>query len=449
MSIANHRPGGARAPGLLAAACLAAACLAAGPATAADPAKADAKRTEVGKWVADSPTLLRREEAGKPWQIAAANEPLFSGDLLLGGGGTALTSPDGSISLVMMGDLAELSPYPVRETAVVLHNDPKRDLDLTLDRGRLDVVNNKERGPAHVRVHLRNEPWELTLEEPGASIALETYGRWPRGVSFTRDPGPKDVPTTSLIFLVLKGEVRVRHGIHLHLLKAPPGPAMIEWDNVTGQDAAPHFLDELPPWARQDAAESAIAKKKRALLAHFRELVQGKSLGEALDEMVTSDDAAERKMAVFIMAALDELPRLAKALRETRHLDVWDNGVLALRHWIGRAPGQDQVLYQVLIDTGKYSPRSAEAALQLLHSFGEADLARAETYEVLIDYLESEKLMLRGLAYWHLSRLVPAGREFGYNPLDPKEKRAEAVEKWRKLIPTGQLPPAPKVQMQK
>jgi hypothetical protein len=449
MSSSNHYPGVPRSLRLLAAAYLAAACLAAGPARAADPAKSDARRTEVGKWVADSPMLLRREGPGKPWQIVTADEPLLSGDLVLGGAGSALTTPGGAISLVMMGDLAEVSPYPVRETAAVLHNDSKQDMDLTLDRGRLDLVNRKEKGAAHVRVHLRNETWELTLEEPGASIALETYGRWPRGVGFTKEPGPKDVPTASLIFLVLKGEVHVRHGFHHHILKAPPGPALIEWDSVTGQDATPHPLDELPLWARQDAAEADLAKKKKVLLAHFRQLAQAKPLGEATDEMVTSNDSAERKLAVFLMAALDDLPRLAKALRETRHLDVWDNGVLALRHWIGRAPGQDQVLYQVLIDTGKYSPRSAEAVMQLLHSFGEADLARPETYEVLIDNLESEKLMLRGLAYWHLSRLVPAGQEFGYSPLDPKEKRAEAVEKWRKLIPAGQLPPAPKVQTQK
>jgi hypothetical protein len=449
MSVPNHHIGAARGLRLVLAPWLAAACLAAAPALAADAAKADARRTEVGKWVADSPMLLHREGPGKPWQIAAADEALLSGDLLLGGGGTALTSRDGAISLVMMGDLAEVSPYPVRETAVVLHNDPKRDMDLTLDRGRLDLINTKEKGAAHVRVHLRNETWELTLEEPGASIALETYGRWPRGVPFTKNPGPKDAPTASLIFLVLKGEVQVKHGFHHHVLKAPPGPALIEWDSVTGQDATPHFLDDLPPWARQDAGETALSKKKKTLLARFRQLAQGKSLSDAGEEMAGSDDAAERKMAVFILAALDDLPRLAKALRETKHLDVWDNGVLALRHWIGRAPGQDQVLYQSLIDTGKYSPRNAEAALQLLHSFGEADLARPETYEVLMDYLDSDKLILRGLAYWHLSRLVPAGQDFGYSPLDPKEKRDEAVAKWRELIPTGQLPPKPKVQTQK
>jgi hypothetical protein len=49
-------------------------------------------------------------------------------------------------------------------------------------------------------------------------------------------------------------------------------------------------------------------------------------------------------------------------------------------------------------------------------------------------------LPLRGLAYWHLYRLVPAGRELGYNPLDEKDKRQAAIAKWQKLVPPGALP---------
>jgi hypothetical protein len=79
--------------------------------------------------------------------------------------------------------------------------------------------------------------------------------------------------------------------------------------------------------------------------------------------------------------------------------------------------------------------------LQLLHSFGDEDLARPETYEVLIDYLDHEQLSIRYLANWHLVRLAPAGKKIEYKALDPKEKRAQAVAEWKKLIPTGKLPP--------
>jgi hypothetical protein len=140
------------------------------------------------------------------------------------------------------------------------------------------------------------------------------------------------------------------------------------------------------------------------------------------------------------MGATDDLPRLGKALRETKHPDVWDSGVVALRHWIGRGPGQDQILHARLLDN-KFTPVQAETVMQLLHSFSDDELTQPELYHSLIDYLDNETRAIRGLAYWHLIRLVPQGQNFGYNPLEDKAERAKAIEKWRKFIPKGKLPP--------
>src|SRR5262249_61602983 len=68
-------------------------------------------------------------------------------------------------------------------------------------------------------------------------------------------------------------------------------------------------------------------------------------------------------------------------------------------------------------------------------------LARPETYDALIDYLEDERPLVRALANWHLTRLVPAGKEFKFIPTADKKDRDEAVKKWRKLIPPRKLPP--------
>jgi hypothetical protein len=420
------------------------------PAPAADkPAPDEEKRCAAGTCVGEAATMLRREALGKPWRVVTPKETLQTGDLLVGGGGAVFDSQNGAVRVDFLGDLAEVSPFPVRECAVVLRDEPSVDLAFTLDRGRVDVSNRKDTGAARVRVHVRQDTWELTLAEPGATIALELYGRWPPGAQFTKEPGPKDVPTANLVFLVVKGEVMLKHGVHEHALKAPPGPALIEWDSVNGMDHTPHTLKELPPWAREGADETPLAQRKKKALAHLRHLLTTKSLDEALDDLVNSDDPDQRRMGVMVMGAVDDLPRLARALRESQHPDVWDNGVLALRHWIGRGPGQDQILYKGLVDNRKFSPATAEAIVQLLHSFGEEELARPETYEALIDYLDSDHLPLRGLAYWHLKRLVPAGEEFGYKPTDPQDKREAAVEKWKKLIPNGKLPPRPGARAEK
>ena len=63
---------------------------------------------------------------------------------------------------------------------------------------------------------------------------------------------------------------------------------------------------------------------------------------------------------------------------------------------------------------------------------------------MLINLLGSDKRFIRGLAYWHLSRLVPEGKKLGYDPFAPQEARDAAEKKWKELIPAGKLPPPPK-----
>jgi len=322
----------------------------------------------------------------------------------------------------------------------VLHENPNADLDFTLDRGRAQVVNRKETGPVHVRLRVRNETWDLTLQEPGASMAFEIYGRWPRGVPFSKVADPKHVPVASLVMLVLKGEVGLKHGGIEHGLSAPPGPALIEWDSVVGQDQAPQRLEKLPDWATAGIAETPNAKARKAALDRFRQAVLSRPPEEVLEEFLSSDNEKDRRLGVYALAALDDLPRLGKAMRETKYPDVLDNGILALRHWIGRCPGQDQILYKRLVEVNKLKPVHAETVMQLLHSFGDDQLARPETYQTLIDYLDHDVLPIRALANWHLVRLVPAGKKIGYNPQGTKEEREETAGQWRKLVPSGQVP---------
>jgi hypothetical protein len=150
------------------------------------------------------------------------------------------------------------------------------------------------------------------------------------------------------------------------------------------------------------------------------------------------------------MGAIDDLWGLTAALADPFRPDVRDQAVLVLRHWIGRCPGQDQKLYDFLVNVKKFSPGEAETILQLLHSLNDQQLARPEAFELLIEYLNHDLLPVRQLAQWHLYRLVPAAREKGkeieYDAAAPQAERQKAYKKWKELIPEGQLPPAVKIQ---
>lgn len=422
-----------RIPGILALA----TCLAA---LAAEQVRAaDAKdRVAAAKALSLPGTILVREGPDKPWHTVPANGALSTNDLIVGAPGAKLESKNGAVGLAFLTDFDDTSPFPIRECAVILHETAGFDLDFTLDRGRADIVNRKEKGMAKVRVHVRDKTFDFTLEETGTRVALELYGRWPRGAHFSVNPKPDQVPVAEMAVLVIKGDVVLDHAGRAFRMNAPPGPALMYWDSVTGADASPRRVDELPKWAKP---EEALTPERKARLIKLRELLSGKSIDDGLEKLIQSDDVKERKLALSAMAALDDIPLMAKYMSVTRHPDVLDNGILALRHWIGRGPGQDQKFYQMLIDQGKFTPAHAAVAMDLLHSFSDDELTRPETYEILIADLDHEKPAIRALAHWHLIRLAPAGRKIAYDPLESKEKRAAGIAEWQKLIPSGKLPP--------
>ena len=57
--------------------------------------------------------------------------------------------------------------------------------------------------------------------------------------------------------------------------------------------------------------------------------------------------------------------------------DIWEKAIPVIRHWIGREPGQDQKLYQALLEKRKLTPAQAETILQLLHNFSDDALTAA------------------------------------------------------------------------
>ena len=82
--------------------------------------------------------------------------------------------------------------------------------------------------------------------------------------------------------------------------------------------------------------------------------------------------------------------------------------------------------------------------MQLLRGFSESQVENPATYETLIEYLRHERLPIRELAYGHLRYLAPEGaKKIPYHPLSSSEDRERSYEQWKKLIPTGKLPPRP------
>jgi hypothetical protein len=384
--------------------------------------------------------LLRRE--GREWRAVKKGDELGNGSRLMAlpGDRASLDSKNGAVRLGLWGNLPEVSRFPMLESAVVLHANPALDLDFTLDRGRVLVTNLKKEGEAKVRVRFHGGAWDVTLAEPDTEVALELYGRWPRGTPFSKEKErpPEEAPTVDVVFLVLKGQAELNAGSRQFGLRAPPGPAYFHWDSAEGQDRAPQTLEKPPSWVNAKPPDDIREPLKRQ-----RQRLPDEPVAAVLAAELAEADAGARELAVYGQGATDNLSGLVDCVGNTKHGDVRERAVEALRHWIGRGPQQDLRLYDFLMQDRKYTAAQAETVLQLLHSFSRTDVDRPETYEVLIAYLLHDKLPVRELAKWHLYRLARAGKAIAYDPAGPEAAREEAVKKWKALIPDGKLPPEP------
>ena len=147
-------------------------------------------------------------EAGKTWVPVGDKEAVASDDLLISLPGGEIESRDGGVHL----ELLKLfnSPLPVMEPAVTLHQAKDADLDFTWNAewSSSGILSRRE-AP---RPDSRPRPdVEAALEEPGARMLVEFYSAWPKGARFKKTPGPADVPLARMTFLVLKGQVDLKH----------------------------------------------------------------------------------------------------------------------------------------------------------------------------------------------------------------------------------------------
>jgi hypothetical protein len=392
------------------------------------------KAVVAGKLASPQGSLLVR--VGKEWRLPKKGAAISSGQMAISLPLADVLSKNGKVGLRLRANLDGLSPLPSLESAVVLHSTRGFDLDLTLDRGQIALL-NRAKGPSKVRLRFRDQRWELTLEDPGTLVGMELCGRWLPGAKFNPRAKVPAAPPAHLQLLVLKGHAMLKTPRGDYGLSAPPGPTVMQWDSVGGQDERPQDLEKIPGWVKK--LELTAEQKKR--IARFTKLALAKGVPGALRAMLHSDNELDRRAAVLISGALDELMPVGDALVEGKHPDLWEYAVTAMRHWLGRGPGQDVRLYKILQKMRKLSPAEAATVVQLLHTFDDTDLEQPETYEALIEYLRSDVPGIRGLANYHLHRLVPAGRGIAFNPADPPAARLKAYKAWKKLIPTGKLPP--------
>ncbi len=380
--------------------------------------------------------------------------------------GQRLLSPNGAtvvangLEVVLRGDLSGKSPLPVLESALVLRKPsaPGIDLEFEFERGRVDLANTKATGDAKVRIHAFGAFADLELRGPGSRCAAEVYGRFLPGTRFDANATVPARPSMRMVLVVIKGEVGYSDHDSFLRLSQPPGRAMLNFDGDAGAELSPSHLDKVPAWVLEDPKDPEVAKH----LAMVKDL-EGKfaatgDISAVIDDFAKSDDPSKRLAAVNMAAAVDDLPRLIMIISSSPHPDVIDEGIVALRHWLGRAQGQDQKFHDMLVkglpDLAKISGKpelgkpatsiQATSFLELLYGFDDEHRDKPSTYAYLLKLLRSDRPALRGLSAWYLSHQVPEGVRFGFNATAAADVREIAVKQWeQRLSELKKLPEVP------
>jgi hypothetical protein len=375
--------------------------------------------------------LLSRSGPAQDWEAVKSRSQVKSGTMLMSMFEAQLVSANKAVKFELYGDIGAHGDLAVMEVAVGLQANPKADLDIGLLRGTV-VLTNQKPGPAKVIVRILNEPVAVNLA-PGTKLALTAGGRHSTGAKNIA----ADVPTTFVFGMVLKGKAAIACKQEQVSLSAPPGPAMLRWDSID-RKAEVDNVPSLPP----DPTE-AEKSEFSAMCAAAARLNDDSRIDTAV-ELTHAAQEADRLVGVTALGALDALPQLLVVLNDPKHPEVRRQGIMVLRHWLGREPGQIRKFQNVLITEKKLSPAKVKNAISLLIGFDYAERRQPTTYDFLIDCLKHKSLAVRELAQWHLVRLVPEGRDIPFDAAAPPAQQEQTIDRWRVLIPEGQLPRQPK-----
>lgn len=427
----------------------------------ADPNAPSEEVKPIGTYVAPPNwvcVLVQRKGEAYPWTVLRPESRVSTATTLVSlSGYRSLVALDSGLDLTLWGNLPEFSPSPpVLESVAMLHVPAGgRDLDLTLDRGRVVITNRKPNGgAAQVRCRFLGEIWDLELPNAQSEVALE---RWTLPGAVPSTLAPQSVATS--VGLYTKGPVRLRTP---HQTLALADLTRVGWNHQTPTLLHQAALKEPPDWWAKapDPKAPGVQKALRSLL-DWRQILGGRPSAPAARTGPTEAEVSviatiktqveevrdpdNQDLGIFFLAALDEIEPLIGFLKDRQNPNVRGVTIFAMQSWLSRGSQHADDLMHILQRRGDSRER-AERVVRLLHFLPIDALDQRRTYEELIDLLSDDDLLVRNLAYWHLNQVGGAGRlpeevrKIDYDPAWEPDKRRAGVEQWKRLLAEGKIP---------
>jgi hypothetical protein len=338
-----------------------------------------------------------------------------------------------------------LRPYPqakskddaiLLESRIKLFQPPANfDAELELEQGRIYLTNKKQPpGPMQIRLRIRSETWDLTLDGENAEVGIELTSQFPEGVPFVLGAGGES-PRIRAEFALLQGKASLKAGY-----KSIPGmvaPIQLSWDSQGAGVSAPETISPngLEYWRKGPKLKSGNNEQIEKVAAEFHRRL---SVRDARPEVVffssiKNDQKALRVYAAYGLQSVDSARDLVDLLNnENAGSEVYDAAIESLRHWIGMDPNHEKKLHKELIDRKIFTEKESTEFIGLLHTYSHDLIKDRPTIDSLFDLMKNDSLKLRNLGAWHLSRMDPVGsREVsGFNPTAEQSVRDSSISRW-------------------
>src|SRR5262249_2549164 len=126
----------------------------------------------IAKCVSEKGSVLVKGPGGGDWHVVEQNGNVPGAGLVVGLPGAEISSLNEAVALQFQGNFEGKAPHPVIEAAVRMFPAQNVDLMVTLDRGWVELINQKPSGKATVRLSVQRHVWNITLQSPGTRLAL-------------------------------------------------------------------------------------------------------------------------------------------------------------------------------------------------------------------------------------------------------------------------------------
>lgn len=438
--------------------------------------EASKKQAPIGKAApsAKEPAVLLQGTPDKgSWvRVLDKTTPVMSGRMLLAvPGSKSVVNLDSGVELTLWGNLPEVTLDPsVSESRVIAHTHDVLDADLTLDRGRIMMRNNKKDGSdARVRVRFvtpldgAEEYFDLTMYT-GAAVVVERVCAMDREEPFYEDPKDKmrQGPLVSMHIFAAGGASTVRKDVTLAIDEMQQPVA--EYQPRQGTLTYPKGKVVPPAWlkgAPKITDKNDLARRAKAIETHndlAKLMDKGKKIDVALAEVLNSTQEATQKemtkgkamsletytqwrYSILCYAAIDDIGNIFELFtKDDSPLFVRGLCMMTLQQWLAQGREHDYDLLDVVRKSNIKRTPSIKI-MERFHMVSSADAGKPATYQHLIEDLNNDLLPIRALSHWHLTGLVPAGQAIPYDPAMPAQLRVGAVREWTRLIPPGSMPP--------